>query len=583
MVNCFVKIGIGLPLILILNYALFVNMHNQNWQTKNFNTLKCSIYASCSILQRAIKNNRGDLSMKKLSILLVLVLIVSSLLVGCSPDEKDKTKGDEKEAFEETQGTKEKDTIVLAMGAEPSTLDGNGKNDDASLKVRTQIYENLITHDEDMNLVPTLAESWEQVDDTTIIFNIRKGVKFHNGDEMTANDALFSLKRAYDMGYAATALEPIDFENSEVVDDYTLKIILHQPFAPIFHSLCEGEVVVVPQNVIETNDENYLANNPVGTGPYKLKKWIPGDRIELVKNEDYWQETKGVKNLVVRFISETANRAIELEVGGVDIAYDISPTDIPRLEDNPEVKLDRAANLSTTYIGFNCTKAPFDDYRVRLAVGHALDLDSIVNAIYLGTGSRAVNIIAPSVWGYSDNIPVIDYDAEKAKELLAEAGFGDGLNTTIWTSDNQIRMDIAEIAQNQLKQVGINAEVKILEWGSFLEVLENKELDIYIIGITASTGDGDALFNQFYSTSHFSGNTAFFQNAEVDEILEKTRVAIDEEERAQYLEEAQQLIMSQAPWIPVWHGEHSIGMRNDVAGFKNHPTGSHDLKNVHFE
>lgn len=509
--------------------------------------------------------------MKKISLLLAVMLLSTALLSGCSSD-KD----------QQPDGAK-KDTLVVAISSAPSTLDGNGKNDSSSLEVRAQIYEGLVGQNEQMEIVPLLAESWEYENDTTLIFNIRKGVKFHNGDEVKASDVAFSLKRAYDGGYSESALSAVDFEKCEVVDEYTYKMVLKYPFAPILASVADASAVIVPQKVVEENGSDYLSSNPVGTGPYTLKEWVQGDRIELVKNENYWGESKGVKNIVMRFISEVANRAIEVEVGGVDIAYDISPNDIGRLEDNKDVVVQRTPNLATTYIAFNCEKEMFKDKRVRQAVGHALDLTSIVDAVYFGVGSTGKSMIAPTVWGYSENVKPLEYDIEKAKQLLAEAGYADGLNTTIWVSDNQQRIDIAEIAQNSLKNVGINAEVKILEWGTFLEAVENKELDIFILGSVASSGDGDALYDSFYSKSHFSGNTAYYKDAEMDKLLEASRSEIDPEKRAKILEEIQIKAIEEAPWIPVWHGEVVTASRSNVKGFVNHPTNFHSLANVYFE
>lgn len=517
--------------------------------------------------------------MKKISLLLAIMMIATVALSGCGNSGKptDGTNG----GTGGDVGAGAKDTLVIAMNSAPSTLDGNGKNDSASLQVRTQIYEGLIRQNEKMEIEPLLAEKWDLVDDTTIVFSLRKGVKFHNGDEMKASDVAFSIKRAYDMGFAESTLSPIDFDKCEVVDDYTYKVVLKHPFSPILANMADSCAVVVPERVVKEQGEEYLSSNPIGTGPYKLANWVQGDRIELVKNEDYWRETKGLQNIIMRFISEGTNRAIEVEVGGVDIAFDIQPTDIARLQDNKDVTVYATPNLSTTYIGFNCTKKPFDDKRVRQAVAHALDLSSIVDAVYAGAGSVGNSVISSSVWGASDEIKPLAYDPELAKSLLKEAGFENGLTTNIWTSDSQQRIDIAEIAQNSLKNVGINAEVKILEWGTFLKAVEDKELDIYILGKTASTGDGDALHDNFYSTSHFSGNTAYFQNPEIDKMLDESRTETDADKRFKLLVDIQKVVIEEAPWIPVWDGQVTNAARNNVQGFVNHPTNFHYLADVY--
>lgn len=515
--------------------------------------------------------------MKKINILLILLLVFTLAFTGCSSSTNEVVKDGSSE------GEKVKDTLIVAMASEPSTLDGNGKDDNASSQVKAQIYEGLVRQDPQMNILPVLAEDWNFENDTTIIFNIRKGVKFQNGNELKASDVKFSLKRAYDNGYAAADLSPIDFEKSEAVDDYTYKMVLKHPYAPIISKLASSSAVIVPQKVVEEKGEDYLSTNPIGTGPYKLKEWAQGDRIELVKNEEYWQETKGVKNIVMRFISEIANRGIEVEIGGVDIAYQISPNDIERLNQNPDVETIKTPSLSTTYIGFNCQKETFKDKKVRQAIAYALDIDAIADTVYFGTGTPAKSVLAPTVWGFSEDVKTLGYDPEKAKILLEEAGYSDGLDTAIWVSDSQQRIDIAEIAQNQLKDVGINAEVKILEWGTFLEKLKEKELDIYLLGNSVTSGDGDELYYQFHSESGYSGNTAYYSNEEIDDLIEKSRLAIDPDERAKYLEEIQNKVIEEAPWIPVWHGEIVTGVRSNIEGFENYPNENHKLSNVHFK
>lgn len=527
--------------------------------------------------------------MRKISLLLVLVLVFVTLLSGCTQPAAPTTAapttapGETTAAPTTTPPAPAKDKLVIAMSASPSELDGNGKNDSASLQVRMQMYETLVALDESMNIIPAIAESWEYVDETTLVFKIREGVKFHDGTELKASDVAFSLIRGDEMGYVGNNLKVIDFEKSGATGDYEYTMVLKFPFAPVLSALTVGAAGMVSEAYVNAHDLDFLARNPNGTGPYMLKEWFEGDRIELVKFNDYWAETKGVNELVFRFIPEAANRAIEIEVGGVDIAYDMSPNDTLRLQDNPNVQVALGDNLSTTYIGFNYTRENLQDKRVRQAVSWALDLEPIVDAVYFGLGHQGRNLIAPAVWGFSENVPQYGYDPEKAKQLLADAGYADGLTTKIWTSNNQQRMDIAEIMQNQLGAVGINAEVEVIEWGNFLVALQNKELDIYILGISASTGDGDALYNQFHSTSPFSGNTGYYQNAELDALLEQSRLETDPVERAKVLEKVQQFVMEELPWIPVWHGVNATGLGPDVEGFINSPSGTHILKNVHFK
>jgi len=475
-----------------------------------------------------------------------------------------------------------KDTLIVAMAAEPSTLDGNGKNDNASINVRRQLYETLLTYNEDMELVPLLAESYRWEGDKVIIFNIRKGVLFHNGEELKASDVKYSVERAARMMYASNQVGVVDLPACQVLDDYTYKMVLKMPFAPMLANVTVSAMAIVHEKTTkELNDD--MTERPVGTGPYKLDVWNRGDRIELVKFDKYWGKAEGVQRIVYRIITESTSRAIEIETGGVDIAFDINPVDLKNLQSNSAVKVLIDMGLRTDYVGFNCSKAPFNDVRVRQAISHALDKKAIVEAVYMGTNQPGRGMIAPTVWGYSDDIQLLEYNPAKAKQLLAEAGYPNGLKTTIWTNDTQVRIDIAEIMQSQLKEVGIEANIQVVEWGTYLKMIEDKSLDIYILGISAPTGDGDALYNQFFSTSHFSGNTAHFKDATIDALLQVTREKTNRDERFAAIKKAHQEIVNRAPWAPVAHVEYITATRANVVGFRNHPTGVHYLGDAHFK
>jgi peptide/nickel transport system substrate-binding protein len=481
-----------------------------------------------------------------------------------------------------SQKTAKKDILIVAMPADASTLDANGKNDNASINVRRQIFETLLTYNEDMELVPLLAESYKWEGDKVIIFSIRKNVVFHNGDTLKASDVKFSMERAARMKYASNQLGVVDLDACTVVDEYTYKMVLKMPFAPMLANVTVPALSIVSEKAVKSLNDD-MTEKPVGTGPYKLSSWNRGDRLELVKFDKYWGKAAGVQKIIYRIISESTSRAIEVETGGVDLSYDITPIDYKNLKTNKSVVIARDMGLRTDYVGFNCSKAPFNDARIRQALTYALDTKAIVDAVYMGTNQPGRGMIAPTVWGYSNDIQLLKYNPAKAKELLAQAGFPNGLKTTIWTNDTQVRIDIAEIMQSELKKVGVEANVQVVEWGTYLKMIEDKSLDIFILGISAPTGDGDALYNQFQSQSHFSGNTAHFKNATVDALLQATREKTDRKQRFAAIQKVHQEIVNLAPWVPIAHVEYITAMRANVVGFRNHPSGVHYLGDVNFK
>lgn len=520
-------------------------------------------------------------------ILLSLLLAFTMLVTACGGGEPAPAPAEPSEPgaeAPEVEAPETDETLIVAQGADPASLDPHATNDQPSSRVMAQIYERLIVQTEDMELEPGLAESWESIDDRTFEFKLREGVMFHNGEEFTASDVEFTLLRALESSHVGHIVGAIDPEGIEVVDDYTIRISTTEPFAPILAHLAHTASSMLNEKAVTEGGEDY-GQNPVGTGPFKFDSWTTGDRVEIVRNDDYWGEKAKVARVIIRNVPENANRAIEVETGGAHIAYDIAPNDISRIEDNADLKMIRTPNFSTTYVGFNAEKAPFDDVRVRQAINYAVNMDAIVNAVYQGAGSPSKGPLGPNVWASNQDLEPYGYDVEKAKELMAEAGYADGFSTTIWTNENQQRIDIAEILQNQLREIGITADAQVLEWGAYLDGTAAGEHDMFILGWVTVTGDPDyGLYALFHSGQHgAAGNRTFYTNPRVDELLELGRVTVDADAREAAYLEAQELIRDDAPWIFTWTGEELTATSANVVGFKNHPAGHHKLFTVSFQ
>ncbi len=509
---------------------------------------------------------------KKLLSVLSTVLALGIILTGCGGGGTDKGTG------------AGKDTLIVAQGADAKSLDPHASNDQPSSRVVKQINETLVYQDEKMELKPGLAESWKQLDPLTYEFKLKKGVKFHNGEEFKASDVKFTLLRALESPSVGHIVESIDPAKIEIVDEYTIKIGTKEPFASLLAHLAHPSSSMLNEKAVKAGDKDY-GQKPVGTGAFKFVKWTTGDSIELTAFEDYHGDKPKYKNLTFRAISEATNRTIELETGGVDISYDILPSDMKRVEENDKLTLHKAVNLSTNYIGFNMKKEPFNNVKVRQAINHALDKESIVEAVLQGSGSVAKGPLGPNVWGVNDKLTSYDFNVDKAKALLAEAGYPNGFKTTIWTNDSAIRMDICTILQNQLKQIGIEVEVKVVEWGAYLDGTAKGEHDMFILGWTTVTGDADyGLYSLFHSTQFGdAGNRTFYANTKVDELLVKGRVSVDKTERQKAYAEVQEIVNSEAPWVFLYNAQYLDGARANVKGFVQHPAGHHLLKDVYFE
>jgi len=514
---------------------------------------------------------------KKLVTILSAMLIVALALTGCAGG------GSDTDASSGSGETAEvKDTIIIAQGADAKSLDPHATNDQPSSRVSKQIYSRLVEMNEEMEIVPGLAESWTYVDDKTVEFKLREGVKFHNGEELKASDVKFTLDRMMASKKVAHIIEAVT--GVEVIDDYTVRVMTEEPFGPLLSHLTHTAASILNEKAVNESGDDY-GQNPVGTGPYTFVEWAAGDRITLESFAEYFDGEAAIKNVVFRNITEGTNRTIGLETGEVDVAYDIEPIDKQRVADHESLQLVESPSLSYAYIGINTTKGPLADVKVRQAINYAIDVPTIIEVVLEGAGELANSPIGPRVFGHNGDVDAYGYDVEKAKALLAEAGMADGFDTTIWTNDNPVRMQIAQIVQAQLAEIGINAVIEPLEWGSYLERTAKGEHDMFILGWTTVTADADyGLYALYHSSQHGgAGNRDFYTNEEVNTLLEEGRMATDPEVRKEKYAKAQEIIVSEAPDVMLYYNTQNIGAQKNVKGFKLHPAGHHSVYGVSFE
>lgn len=515
--------------------------------------------------------------MKKLRNALVTILVITMLLTtGC---------GAKTEAPASTPDTPKevKDTIVIAQGADAKSLDPYGTTDSPAGKVMSAIFDTLVTRDDEGNVAPGLAESWEIVDDTTYVFHLRKGVKFHNGEEFKASDVAFSFSKIAESPHAESIRATIDFENSKAIDDYTFEMKMTEPFGPILNHLGHMVMAIVNEKAY-TEAGDKVGQNPVGTGPYKFVSWATGDRIDLVANDEYWGGAPKIKNIVFRNIPEIASRSIEVETGGIDITIGAQTSELERLEANPEVKVFRRKASSINFLAFNNSRAPFDNVKVRQAINMAVNKEAIFNVVYQGVGAIAAAPMSSVVWAYNDKLAPHEYNIEKAKALLAEAGYPNGLEVTISCDQNQERLDTAEMVQAQLAEIGVKVNIETLERGAFIDKVIGGNLDMFGLGWTSDTGDPDyALYASFHSSMHGAGgNMSFYTNEKVDELLEIGRTSTDAETRKQAYLEAQEIVWEEVPCIFLQTPEDVIVYNSAIQGFGVYDDGQLKVENFYF-
>lgn len=485
--------------------------------------------------------------------------------------------------------------LVLAVLSDASSLDPHGANDVPSVIVQETIYDTLLDKDENSEIIPGLAKSWEPVDELTWKFTLNEDIKFHDGEDFNAEAVKVNLERILnpDLGSPRTNLFEMITE-IEVLSEYEFQITTEYAFSPLLAHLSHNSVgMISPASIAQANED--LANgedpfaaistNPVGTGYFKFDSWDPGSSIKVVKNEDYWGDPAFVDSVEFRVVPDSQVRLADLETGNVHIIDPVQPNEVARIEGSDFGSLHRQASSSLTYLGFNTQKEPFDNPLVRQAISHAIDREAIISGIYEDYAILANGTMAPGTFGYSEDTAVLDYDMDKARELLAEAGYEDGFKTSIWTNDNPQRQAIAVLAQESLAKLGVEVSIEVMEFGAYLDKTSTGDHDMFILGLSNPTGDADyQIYSLFHTSQHGNpGNRSFYDNPAIDELLDNARRASDPEERLAIYKEATDILSEEAPMAFLLHNEYLLGVSDNTTGFDIDSGGIYNLKNVKIE
>lgn len=520
---------------------------------------------------------------------LLLTFTLALVLAACGGD--DKEEGKDNSNGDAGEGESGGDLIIAEL-SDAQSLDPQGSNDVTSSNVQSNIYETLVIRDANGDLAPGLAESWEQVNDTTFEFKLRKGVKFHDGEEFNAEAVKKTFDRVLDPKVASPRAHLYEMVTEvKVIDESTVQFVTEYPFSPLLaHLTHNGGGIISPKSIEadyaamtgETLAGSVIGTDPVGTGPFKLESWTPGTQLKLVKYNDYWGTKPSIDSVTFKVIPEGATRIAELQSGNAHIVSPVEPSQVANVNTFPDASVLETPTSSLTYIGFNTNKEPFNNPKVRQAISKAIDRATLIDGIYEGFGIPAISPISPGIFGYTEDVTSMEYNLEEAKALLAEAGYEKGFKTTIWTNDNPARQDVAIVLQQGLKELGIEVEIEVLEWGAYLEKTAAGEHDMFILGWSNATGDADyGLYALFHSSQHGDpGNRAFYTNKKVDELLDAGRREIDEEKRLDIYTEAIQIISDDSPMAFVLHPSSLIGVSKKVTGFTVTSDSIYNLTNV---
>lgn len=534
---------------------------------------------------------------KKLSLILAAALTAGLALTGCggskTSDTTENTAGAESETAAEVKGVDVDTTgyLVAALNADIQTADVQKTSKD--YEVPFNIFDRLVDVEVDADgnskIVPSLAENWDISDDgLEYTFHLRQGVKFHNGNDFTAEDVAYTFHRMLTVegGVNTEFIDQIKgadellagetdtLEGVEVVDDYTIKVTLKEPFAGFLASISSPGVSIYDSEATEAAGDQFGMDPAVtvGTGPFEFSSWSFNNQLVLTRNEDYWKGASKLPGVVIKIIPDTETQSMMFESGELDILdLDYAADSVDRFTETYPEQIVQGPRVGIVYFTMNFNKEPFQDVRVRKAVQMSIDRQAILDALYGGRGQVEQGIFPHGLIGFNPDQEEIKYDPEAAKALLAEAGYADGFDMEIAAdSSASDTMTMAlEIVSDQLAEVGIRAEIKNYDESTWLETRKSGELGSFMSTWSADYNDPDNFIYTFFGNEEKTKIRSInYPDTEVMNRVAKARTIVNEDERlAEYKALEEKIVHEDAAWVPMFSRLHLFAVSKRVEGF----------------
>lgn len=476
-------------------------------------------------------------------------------------------------------------TLVMIIESSPGNLDPRVGTDAQSERIGKLIYDSLVRRTANFTLEPFLAERWEIPDTLTYVFHLRRGVRFHNGQPLTARDVKWTFDSLLQGTVVSAKASTFKFvERIEAPDDYTVIFRLKEPYATLLWNVSDGAVGIVPYGSDRT-----LTSAPIGTGPFRFISMAPDAEVILERNPDYWGAPPKVERVRFAVVPDTTTRALELRKGAADIAINALTADIvATLRNDASLRVVTAPGTIYSYVSYNLRDPILKDVRVRRALAHAVDRRPMVHHLWRDLVRPADSILPRQHWAYTDQVRQYPYDPAEANRLLDEAGYprhanGVRFRLVMKTSTEETSRLLAAVLQQQLRDVGVELNIRSFEFATFFADVVKGSFQLFSLRWIGGNEDPDIFEHVFHSTSvpPRRANRGHYANPKVDAYIDSARRELDLGRRRAYYVEIQKLIAEDAPYLHLWYFDNVVVHSARVRNLQLSPSGNYDfLKTV---
>ncbi|MCL4439208.1 MAG: ABC transporter substrate-binding protein [Firmicutes bacterium] len=503
----------------------------------------------------------------------VLLVLLALLVSGCGGEEK-----------KQNVSKSPSDTLIIGMAMDLATLDPAVSMDNASWKITYPCYDRLVKYKTEngkgsTEVEPMAAESWQvSPDGKEWTFTLRKDIKFHDGSPLNAQAVKFSFDRVLKMAKGPADYFPT-LASVDVVDDNTVKFTLKAAFPPFLYTLATNAGSIINPKVMEHEKDGdmasgWLGEHTMGSGPYQLVEWNREQHLKLAAVDNYWGGQPALKTILTKIVKDPSAQRLQLENGDIDIAEGIPVDQLEPLEGNQDIKILENPSLLVNYVYLNNKKKPLDNSKVRQALNYAVDYDGMIKGVMQGNATQVKGPIPQGLWGHDPNVKQYKLDLDKAKQLLAEAGYPQGFTLKLLYSDYKPWWEQEALTiQDNLSKIGVKVELEKLAWATLRDKVDRADFDICLGVWSPDYADPHMFMNYWFDSNNhgLAGNRAFYKNDQVDQLLREAARISDQKKRTELYRQAQDIVMEEAPYILLFQNNTLLPMRKNIEGYVYNP------------